>query len=555
MELFRKAGPKPRGIGPSERFQSMHKSGFLLLWAYLASPIVFYMLRNPSHALNDVLWLFNALTTLLWVGFLQFAPWRPLRLHLFMLPLYLATAVDLFLVGVFGNRLSSSYISIMLTEAQEAPELLSAYLWPIIASALLLTGTLAVGLRHIRNAPPLHRTKLMLGCLIALLVVYGAAFGRNMKANATDWQNNLLDVVGKEMSSPVGAVFQFGLTLHSFAQYSEMRAQRSSHSFGARQTAPSADNEIVIWVVGESSRPMNWQLFGYERPTNPLLQKTHGLVLLPDLRTTAATTSYAVTSMFSLRPIDQWDNILAERSVLSAFSEAGFKTWWLSTQEVDNWGGPIPHVAAEASSRRYFERSHDAALIPALREIAMSKGDTHKTFVVVHTKGSHFDFKRRYPAEFDRFKSGKTDRRSVLVDSYDNSILYTDWLLAQIIEILQQSKRKAVLVYASDHGENLLDDDRQLFGHALSTKFDLASAGFLWFSPEMKSLRAQHLKVLDQNAGKPLSISDLPHSMLHFSGIAARGLDLSRSIFSADYKTQPQLFRHRTGELLVTPIQ
>lgn len=528
--------------------------GYVVLWAYLVSPIVIYLILKP-RALGDALWLFNGVTTVLWVATLHVLPFRPLTVHLTLLPLYLATAVDLFLLGVFGNRLSSAYFAIILTEAREAPELLSAYLGPIVLSVFVLAVVLAVGLRSIRHAHAPRRFRAMLIFVILLLGAYGALFMRNMLTSQTSWQHNLIDVAGKEMSSPVGAVFQFGVTQYLFARYADMLKQRTAHRFEARQTLPVGNDELVLWVVGESSRPMNWQLFGYQRPTNPLLRNTDGIVRLPHLRTTAASTSVAVPSMLSLRSIDHWDAIMSERSVVSAFNEAGFETWWLSAQEVDGWGGPIPHIAAEASRRRYFDRVYDEEMLPALRQIVSSPGKSGKTFIIVHTKGSHFDFKRRYPPEFTRFDSGNTDRRSVLVDAYDNSILYTDWFLAQVIEILQDSKRKAVLLYASDHGENLLDDERQLFGHALSTEFDLGTVGLLWFSQEYASLRADHLKALQQNADKPISLGDLPHAMLHLSGIEARGLDLTRSLFNPDYQQRPQLFRHRTGEYMTEPIK
>ena len=94
----------------------------------------------------------------------------------------------------------------------------------------------------------------------------------------------------------------------------------------------------------------------------------------------------------------------AQKSVVSAFNEAGFKTYWLSTQDVDGWSGLVPHVAAEAATVRYFSQSFDGVLLNEFREILDKepRGNS-KLFIVLHTKGSHFDYKRRYPLEFAHF--------------------------------------------------------------------------------------------------------------------------------------------------------
>ena len=117
----------------------------------------------------------------------------------------------------------------------------------------------------------------------------------------------------------------------------------------------------------------------------------------------------------------------------------------------------FPQVAAEAGTVRYFSQSFDGVLLNEFRGILDKEPrGSSKLFIVLHTKGSHFDYKRRYPLEFAHFVTPNGARRDTIVDAYDNSILYTDWFLSELISILSARNTHSALLYASDHGENLL---------------------------------------------------------------------------------------------------
>jgi heptose-I-phosphate ethanolaminephosphotransferase len=353
--------------------------------------------------------------------------------------------------------------------------------------------------------------------------------------------------MAKEMSVPVGAVFQTALALHLHAGASELRSKREQHTFGASK-AFLADSEIYVWVIGEAARPDHWSLSGYARDTTPRLRAMQGIIALPDMLTTAPHTSFAVPSMLSLRPINDWPSVIAQKSIIEAFNETGFKTYWLSAQEADSWGGHIPQVAAEAKHRRYFDRVFDGTLLDEFRAILQGASQGEKLFIVLHTKGSHFDYARRYPPEFARFGSPGGSRRQRLVDTYDNSVLYTDWFLSEVITTLSQRGGHSALIYASDHGQNLLDDERQLFGHALGTRYDLAAAAFIWLSEGMRYSRPEQVQAVQRNAVAPLSLSNLPHSLLDLAGIDAKELDPQMSLFNPGFAPRPRWYIVR-GEL------
>src|SRR5207344_2356783 len=113
----------------------------------------------------------------------------------------------------------------------------------------------------------------------------------------------------------------------------------------------------------------------------------------------------------------------------------------------------IPQMAAEAGTVRYFSQSFDGALLNEVREIVdMEPTGNRKLLIVLHVKGSHFEYDRRYPSEFAHFVTPQGTRRNKIVDAYDNSILYTDWFLSELISMLSSRNTHTALLYASDHG-------------------------------------------------------------------------------------------------------
>ena len=518
----------------------------LATWSFLLSPLAFQAWLSGWRGLWDILFLFNLGMSLLWVALAHFITRRPLAMHLALAPLYLTTAVDLFLLGTFGARLSSGYVGIALTDHVDTLEFLSAYARPVAVAALILLLVYLPSLYAIRGLRQSRSPRLAALAAALLLGIYGFAVVNSTRLGNTV-ERAVLDLAGHENSAPMGAAFQAGLALNIHADNAELRTRRARHSFGATK-ASSAEGEVYVWVIGESARPANWSLFGYARETTPRLGATSGLLAFPDMMTTAPHTSVAVPSMLSLRPITDWSSVQAEQSIVGAFNEAGFKTYWLSMQDADSWSGIIPQVAAEAKRRRYG-RGFDGELLDEFGKILQDAPRGGKLFIVLHTKGSHFNFARRYPPEFARFSTPGGTQRDKMIDTYDNSILYTDWLLAELINMLAHRNTQATLLYASDHGENLLDDDRKLFGHALGTQYDLPAAAFMWFSDGTRRSHPEQIRNAEQHAAAPLSLSNLPHSLLELAGIQAKGLDPKMSLFSPRFELHPRSYIVR-GELL-----
>lgn len=227
-----------------------------------------------------------------------------------------------------------------------------------------------------------------------------------------------------------------------------------------------ADDAVVVVVIGESARSSNFGLLGYERPTTPLLAAEKNLVAF---KATSCNTStkLSLACMF-VRPQSVVERGLQvpqvlEETVFSVFKKLGFsvelfamqsEVWFYNSLKADAY--KIREVIAADSANR-GKPVLDSMLVAEL-EASMAKRPKGRQVIVLHTKGSHFSYTSRYPREFAKFQpecsgvDGSCSKQA-MINSYDNSILYTDAFLKGLMTSL--ADKKAVLIYTSDHGETI----------------------------------------------------------------------------------------------------
>ena len=231
-----------------------------------------------------------------------------------------------------------------------------------------------------------------------------------------------------------------------------------------------ADNDktVVVLVIGESARKADFQLYGYSRKTNPLLSRQEGLRVYQ--AHSCATYTTAGTKAI-LEPQDSGD--LYELLPNYAFRTGADVSWRTS-----NWGEPPIQIDEYLTSKELAEMFPDAAsnydgiLFKGLRErIEASK--KNKVLIVLHTSISHGPkYADKYPKEFEVFKPVANNveesqkNTAMLVNAYDNTIVYTDYLLDGLINTLRgMAEWKSAMIFVSDHGESL--GENKMFMHGL----------------------------------------------------------------------------------------
>ena len=350
---------------------------------------------------------------------------------------------------------------------------------------------------------------------------------------------------------PVNICYNLYLAFERNAASENYREASRDFRFDARSEHSATAPEVYVMVVGETARAHNFSLYGYPRNTNPLLSKTPGIKAFPNVTTQSNTTHKSVPMLLSAASAEDFERLFHEKGILAAFKEAGFHTVFISNQLPNH---SFIDFLGEQADEHYFLKKEDASqgnhydedLLQKLDEIlplADASSSAHyryrKLFVVLHSYGSHFNYQERYPRSFAYFKpdsrsEAKSENRRDLLNAYDNTIRYTDYILHGIIERLQkwegvQTKMDGVydqptsaMLYTSDHGENIFDDERCLFLHAApkASDYELHVPFIIWTSEGFSKQYPDILKALGENRSKQVQSSlSAFHTMLGIGGI------------------------------------
>ena len=375
---------------------------------------------------------------------------------------------------------------------------------------------------------------------------------------------------------PVNVCYNLYLAFERDAASENYREASRDFKFDARSEHSATAPEVYVMVVGETARAHNFSLYGYPRKTNPLLSKTPGIKAFPNVTTQSNTTHKSVPMLLSAASAEDFERLFHEKGILAAFKEAGFHTVFISNQLPNH---SFIDFLGEQADEYYFLKKEDASqgnhydedLLQKLDEIlpladASSSAHYHyryrKLFVVLHSYGSHFNYQERYPRSFAYFKpdsrsEAKPENWRDLLNAYDNTIRYTDYILHGIIERLQkwegvQTKTDGVydqptsaMLYTSDHGENIFDDERCLFLHAApkASDYELHVPFIIWTSAGFSKQYPDILKALGENRSKQVQSSlSAFHTMLGIGGILTRYRLDEYSVASGKYHPTKLLY-------------
>ena len=481
-------------------------------------------------------------------------------------------AFQMVLVYLYGNGVIAvdMFLNLVTTNPGEAMELLDN-LVPAVAGVFILYLPLlaiaawqwAKGVRIDSEFQHLAiRRALCLILPLALLLVgcYVAYPKGNEKKGKFEYhvEDNLY---------PVNVFYNLGLAVHESSLSAHYNDNVADFRFNAVSEHANDSAEVYVLVVGETARSRDFQLYGYNRPTNPLLSTTDGLLVFRNVRSQSNTTHKSVPMLLTAATADDHDRLHHEKGILAAFREAGFYTVFLSNQQpnhsyIDFLGSQADeHLfireadanadgaeGASGAGNDVVAQTSDERLLPFLNK-AMAKGHK-KLFVVLHMYGSHFNYRDRYPQSRARFMpdtptEAKPENRPQLVNAYDNTILQTDYILHSIIEKLRSTGAVAAMMYTSDHGENIFDDSRRLFLHASPrpSEYDTDVPLLVWTS---EAYTRQHADVVDAmkqnlNKGVQTSASVFP-TMLSIGGISTKARVDSLSLTNRSYHMGTRLY-------------
>lgn len=566
---------------------------YLLLSAMPFAPVLFgKAIAQPAQIL--------AMETAIWLSIWALFT-RPAWFHWLLLPAFIALPVELYLQYFFGQSISVHHLGIIMeTSPKEATEFLGGKIWLLLLAAFLILiwwGVSWYAAFRTRTLDWRGKSRWFALALLALtssLGLYEWHFGlqpASAKASASVASNAEEDGSAEESGIQLAAYSPppassastakwpklprwahipftaenfgrsrpFGLSVAAYEFWQERaylgQLARTSNlfKFGAHQPSLAHAPQIVVMVIGESSRYDRWSLNGYQRKTNPLLEKEENLVSLSNVVTAVSATRLSVPILVSRKPATQSLKAgFAEKSFLSAYKEAGFKTYWLSNQmSFGQFDTPISVFANEADVTQFLNlggftdnSSHDDILLEPLKNAIADPAP--KKLIVLHTLGNHWNYSHRHPKQFDQWQPSLfgidnpvyTDIKikERLNNSYDNSILYTDWFLTQIIGTLKTSKDLASMMYISDHGQTLYDGSCELAFHGHNTQFEFHVPALVWYSDLYRQTFPDKVAQLKRNKRAKLATENVFHSLLDMADIRYGGEKLEWSFLNRQFK-------------------
>jgi glucan phosphoethanolaminetransferase (alkaline phosphatase superfamily) len=571
---------------------------YLLLSAVPFLPLLFG--RPVEHASQIV-----SIEFVTWVAIWAIFK-RPAWFHLLLLPAFVALPVELYLQTYYGQGISTHHLGIIAeTSPKETAEFLGNKIWLLGGVMVGVVAWWGMVWKAAFKTRALDWQDISRWIVLVLLAgatavwFYGREFGvmpphvvvsasgSGSASSASDTEEEVdedsspaaasADASGKphefwstwpklprwakvpfELSS-FGPTWPFGLVMHGYDYWqertylAELKFKSKSFLFGTHQVDPVAGPQLVVLVIGESSRYDRWSLNGYERETNPLLKQETNLVSLSDVVTSVSATRLSVPVMVSRKPATQSLKAgFAEKSVLSAFKEAGFKTYWLSNQmSFGQFDTPVSVYANEADVTQFLNlggftnnSNLDSVLLEPLKNAMADPAE--KKLIVLHTLGNHWNYSHRYPPEFDRWKPSLfgvknpayTDLKikADINNSYDNSILYTDWFLEQVISDLRDSGQFASMMYIADHGQTLYDGSCNLAFHGHNTQYEFHVPALVWYSDLYKAHYPEKVERLLRNRNAKLATENVFHSLLDMSDLRYASEHLEWSLFSSQFK-------------------
>lgn len=540
----------------------------VLLTCLVISPQLLVLLRGQAFW---SWWWQGLLPALLLLTFLLSLHRQPGKSIWLWLPFALLVPQEIFYQSTYGKTTDAHALAIVAeTDLAEAAGYLSGLGWLILAALLLIVCTLVLTSIMLQARqiywPRYLRPLIWLASLAGLGWVgaqerqYAIDYPVKAQADATQTALSRRPLPQSHNLFYQSYPLNILLALNEYRVQQQALAQVAARSadfrFGAAQPEVLGERQIYLLVIGETLRPDRLQLNGYPRETTPELTKVDGLVSFRDMVSPWAWTRMSVPVILSRKPASDQSYYFAEKSLVAAFGEAGFRTYWLSTQSpLGVHDSSVALHANEADEVQYLnpvgykkEGFYDEVLLDALARV-LARGE-QKQLIVLHTLGSHFSYTDRYPAAFDHFQpSGKGQKvsmheranKALLNNAYDNSVRYTDHLLARLIGQLQAQQAISSLLLVSDHGENLFDGDCDQSGHGHNNEFDYRVAALWWGSAQFRLQYPEKTAHLQQAATMPALTSQTFHTMLQLADIHYPAQQPALSLASGTRLAKPRL--------------
>ena len=476
----------------------------------------------------------------------QFFNWKwtakPLAIALVFIGGFAAYAVNTLGVLITSDQIQN----LMQTDIAEARDTWS---WHLLTWTLGMTVVPIIVILMMKIKPePIIRQLLhkVIASVVSLAMVLGLLFVFYVDFAAIFRENRDL----KGMISPQNMIA-------SFASYYKKKAPKENLPlvvYGEDAVMQKAQAtslpKLMVLVVGETARAENFSLNGYSKNTNPKLSQ-QDILNFSQVSSCGTATAVSVPCMFSGMPRKEYEERLASHreGLLDIAQRAGYQVTWIDNNSgckgtcdrVNQFKIPEPLQQKWCKDKECF----DDILIDSFKAYlaTIPQDDNRPRLIVLHQMGSHGPaYYKRVPAQFKVFKPTCDTNaiqgcsREALLNTYDNTLLYTDYVLDSLIETLKNTtKYQTALWYLSDHGESTGESGMYLHGapYAIAPTQQTHIPMLMWFSTAWQHQAKQQVKCLAQQGRQELSQDNLFPTMLSLLDVKSKVIDPNNDMLAA----------------------
>ena len=329
------------------------------------------------------------------------------------------------------------------------------------------------------------------------------------------------------LNTPLGRLYNIYKVKHLIELTPNLDLYKSNPNFV--ETTEAHPENIVI-ILGESFAKTHSSLYGYEKNTNPSLythQKDSNLHIFNNTTSPATHTLAAfkaIMGTFSYnRECKEW---YKHTTIPECLSLLGYKTIWISNQEQYGIRDNIPTRFAQLcdtvlfTQKKTSDKFNDEEILNYIDENPLKK-----ELFILHLMGQHPQYSERYPDKFNVFKEDEylylPQNQRKKVSEYDNATLYNDFVIDSIIHIF--SKKEAIILYFSDHGQDIYFSDKDYCGHGITANAKSDSIGrdipfMIYTSPKFKDKYPSLIEKIQNSTNKKFNIEDIIYTLIDISG-------------------------------------
>jgi heptose-I-phosphate ethanolaminephosphotransferase len=470
--------------------------------------------------------------------------------HAAAIILFLLFFLECYLYLRFSSRFNPNILTLMLqTTPQEATEFFQVYLLsPITLFFLVFVAGCLYLLHRLLNADG-HYAWLK-GKWVWVVIVLGTVAGLSIPFLPLPFPlgNNTVNEL----------VMSFDFVTERHAEINKM--EKTIGEIEVLQPQQEKEAPTIVLVIGESFNKQHSSLYGYKLRTSPYLEKERqsgNLICFTHAMSPTNGTDYAMRFIFTLKGCEETDTGDIHPFVLmpAVFRKAGFRVAYFDNQYTRSSGGAFDYscgyflnpvnISNQCFDYRNDETTEYDGPFVSLYRNAFLKG--RKSLNIIHLKGQHFDAANRFPDSFRHFSTDdikrddlSDDERQTVAD-YDNATLYNDYVLHEIIEPFRNTN--AVIIYFSDHGEQIYDAPLNYYGRGFGsgdkeyTRKAVYEVPFMvWCSPQFMNESNDLSMALRAAQSKPICIADVAYLLFDLAGIDFNFNVKTRSVLNSKYK-------------------